>query len=156
MVNVRGLSDPPSVHASEKTTIKNGVIVRKTVWKDTMGNEYKKVGNKYIPKHNQFMGRELLTFQVNPQTGAMNATNANSETNSSGWTDEDFITGFMYLCIVSIMISIVFTLWTVYSSMRNKNRNRVPPQSGFNNSTTNAAPRPGRSSVTHPASTSVR
>jgi len=44
-MKVRGLHDPPDVYEQEKTTIRNGCIVRETVWKDTMGNELEKVSS---------------------------------------------------------------------------------------------------------------
>ncbi len=46
MSNIFRLSDPPTVHAQTKTTIVDGVIQRKLVWKDTRGHEYEKVNGK--------------------------------------------------------------------------------------------------------------
>lgn len=52
MGRVRGLYDPPGLHQEQKTTVKNGIIIRNMIWKDHMGNEFEKVGNKFVLKRN--------------------------------------------------------------------------------------------------------
>ena len=54
MVNIRGIHDHPTVSKSIKTTIKNGVIVRTPVWKDTMGNEMMKTSKGFTRKQPPF------------------------------------------------------------------------------------------------------
>lgn len=117
---MKGLHDPPSIHSSLKTTIKNGEIVRKRVYTDTMGNEYKKVGDKYVPKHNPFLGRDMFTFQMPANAITPQQLAAENAENSSGWSDEDVIFLFIYLGIISIVLSILFTIWSVYTSTRNR------------------------------------
>jgi hypothetical protein len=41
-----GFNTPPGVYQTEKTTIKQGIIVREWVWKDTLGNELEKISDK--------------------------------------------------------------------------------------------------------------
>jgi hypothetical protein len=50
MAIIKKLTDPPSVHEIVKTTIVKGLVVRKMIWRDTMGNEFDRTNNKFTLK----------------------------------------------------------------------------------------------------------
>ena len=52
MGKIHKLGDTPQVFKTVKTTIKDGEIVRVPVWKNTMGQEMRKIGSKFVPKDN--------------------------------------------------------------------------------------------------------
>lgn len=45
-MRLHGFHTLPGVYQHEKTTIKQGFIVRELVWKDTMGNELEKISDR--------------------------------------------------------------------------------------------------------------
>ncbi len=46
MSRIKSLRDVPKIHYSKQTTIKKGLITQRTIIKDTIGNEYKKMNGK--------------------------------------------------------------------------------------------------------------
>ena len=67
---IHTLNDNPSIYKTEKITIKKGHIVKEYVWKDTMGNEFEKVGNKFLLK-NQWREPTIQKAPQQPTTSPM-------------------------------------------------------------------------------------
>lgn len=68
---IKSLHDPPSIYQEERTTIKNGLIVRSKIWRDTLGNELEKHGSSFVikrPSVPYFHAPQTLEFRIDPSS----------------------------------------------------------------------------------------
>lgn len=110
MGKIHRLSDPPSIYKATKTLIVKGEVTKVSIWKDTLGNEYKKKGDKFIPSrfvdnHHQ---NNFIHFHL-PTT--LDADKAFASHSSTDWIPEkDPVTEtFAVFCFVSFLLMAFFS-----------------------------------------------
>ena len=110
MPKVKGLDDPPDIFREEKTTIKNGVIMREHVWKDTDGNELERVSDnpprfsvKKSAHPHQFMPIEI---QFLPKRGnsLMNGLQQTYSPKVSQDSSNDDVIMFVCFALIAILL----------------------------------------------------
>ena len=127
---MRQLSDPPSIHEVVKTTIVNGVIVRKTVWRDTLGHEFEKVDNKLVPIFPQKNHRgpkgsppplSLMPFGP-PHFNPFHSVAADPIEWHISYPDhtDDFFMLFCFMCLLFLTFLVGFAAGSVRTSRRYK------------------------------------
>lgn len=112
MAIIKKLTDPPSLHEIVKTTIVNGLVVRKMIWRDTMGNEFDKINNKFTLKR----GVNSIHPPANiPFPQSFNGLDSSLQWQISSPERNDDMFLFVF---IACFLFLVFWTGTIYGSIR--------------------------------------
>jgi hypothetical protein len=111
MGRVHQLSDLPSMHRTTKTTIKDGVIVREPVWKDTVGNEFDRVKGKFVPRKPLSAGVINLPF-LSP--------NESFHVQVGQTSDEAIMEAMLLVSLLLVLLFVLFLGMAIGASRRSR------------------------------------